>query len=390
MKILYDHQTFSIQKYGGISRYFFELMNLYETHKEEYNIDCELALRYSNNAYLRNSNLFNNIMRAASTEDFCFGLDFRGKAKIHRALTKIGLAHHPTVLNQRISIKTLEEGRFDLFHPTYYDPYFYKYLEEKPFVLTIHDMIHELYSGMYFHKFDRTAEIKRYLALRADRIIAVSKKTKDDIIKFYNINEEKIQVIHHGSSMSCDQKYNSDFPFKYILFIGDRHVYKNFNLFIRSIATLLRNDNELYLVCGGSIPFNKIENNLIKELNIENRVIHKPIINDNTLTRLYQNAICFVFPSLYEGFGIPILEAFSCKCPVVASNTSSLPEVGGDAAVYFNPEDPVSIRDAVKNIIYDENYADVLRKKGFDRLKNFSWNKCAMETKMVYEEVLGK
>ena len=389
MKVLYDHQTFTLQKYGGISRYYFELINRF---KKDKNLECELACKYSENAYINSSDLFKDIETGESTEDFLYGVKFKGKAKIHRTLTRVGLASNPIILNKKNSVEIIKHNDFDIFHPTYYDPYFLKYIGNKPFVLTVHDMIHELYAGKFFKKNDKTIMAKKELAERAYRIIAISDSTKSDLIKLYKMDEGKIDIVYHGSSLKNENMINTDqsLPERYILFVGDRDLYKNFDFFLRSISKLLIEDEKLKLICAGGKPFNKIESNLIKNLKLSGKIFHRSIENDNYLSGLYNKALCFIFPSLYEGFGIPILEAFSCNCPVVISNTSSLPEVGGDAAHYFDPTDSASIYDAVKKVVYDYEFADKLREKGSEQLKKFSWEKCACETKRVYERLLEK
>ena len=118
---------------------------------------------------------------------------------------------------------------------------------------------------------------------------------------------------------------------------------------------------------------------LLKDLKIEDRVDHYEI-NDRILAQLYKNAIAFIFPSLYEGFGIPVLEGFKCKCPAVLSNSSSLSEIAGEAAVYFDPEDRDSIEEAVKRVVYDADLRKKMIEKGSERVKDFSWRKTAEQT----------
>ncbi len=386
MKILFDHQIFSTQNYGGISRYFCELIKYLGKNA---NVAWDLALKYSENTYLKNSSLPIKIHKGQTKEDFCFGIQVAGKGTIHRALTRIGLAHNSEVLNKVISIEKINERKFDIFHPTNYDNYFLSYLKHKPFVLTIYDMIHELYSGKYFRTNDSTIGFKRSLAERADKILAISENTKKDILRFYRIDEKKISVVHLASSLCCtDDLSDEESPLKYILFIGDRCLYKNFQFFLKAIAPLLAADEKLLLICGGSLPFNRSERILIKALGFENKVIFKSIQSDVTLTQLYKNALCFVFPSIYEGFGIPVLEAFSCGCPVVLSHTSSFPEIAGDAGEYFDPMDANSIHQIVKKVIYNVELRNKMIFKGYLQLKNFSWEKTALETVAVYKTLI--
>jgi glycosyltransferase involved in cell wall biosynthesis len=141
-------------------------------------------------------------------------------------------------------------------------------------------------------------------------------------------------------------------------------------------------------VCAGSSPFTRNEKQFLKNLNILDRV-HQVKINDTILKNLYKNAQAFIFPSLYEGFGLPVLEAFSCGCPAVISNSSSLPEIGREGAIYFDPGDRKSIISALETVLYDEKYREDLIKKGYGRLKDFSWELTAFKTKKIYEYLMN-
>jgi len=368
VKILFDHQIFSAQIYGGISRYFCELMRSFKNENE---IEYELSLRYSNNHYLKR---FGNL----SYKSFFKNLTFRGK---YRLLN---------FFNQKKSIAMLKKQDFDIFHPTYYNPYFLNYIGSKPFVLTIYDMIHEMFPEMFSAK-DKTSEWKKLLAKKAERIIAISENTKRDIVQFHWINEQKIDVIYLGNSLHIAQKSlmpPMKLPDKYLLYVGDRHLYKNFNAFIRAVAPLLYEDETLNIVCAGGKRFTEDEKILLAKMKIDKQIHHCLITSDDHLGYLYSNAVAFIFPSLYEGFGIPILEAFSCGCPVVLSNTSSLPEVAGDAAEYFDPNNITSIRESVYKVINNSGLITELKRRGFEQLKKYSWDKAAKDTLKVYESIL--
>jgi glycosyltransferase involved in cell wall biosynthesis len=365
--VLYDHQIFSTQIYGGISRYFIELMKNIENDN---GIKYDLSLRYSNNHYL---NEYNDLKYKPFFKNFTF----RGKYRLIN------------ILNKNISKKLLIKRDYDIFHPTYYDPYFLNILNNKPLVLTIYDMIHEIYPEMFSSK-DETSKRKKLLAQKATKIIAISENTKKDIIRFFNIDEKKIEVIYLANSINPSKSIddiNIDLPKKYILFVGSRSIYKNFNLFIEAISPLLIEDIELNVVCVGGGNFKEMEKEKFKKLNIINKIFQYAA-NDYILAYLYQKAIAFVFPSLYEGFGIPILEAFSCGCPVIASDASSLPEVAGDAAIYFNPKDKLSILDSIQQVIYKKDLRKQLLNKGYQRIKQFTWKKTAHQTKKLYEGIL--
>ncbi len=178
MKILYDHQIFTSQKYGGISRYFYELVReLTDTQK----VECEIPLLVSNNHYISDNKYVKYV-------DLLPNKQFRGKGRIFN------------YLNKPNTILKLKQQKFDVFHPTYYDPYFLTYLGKKPFVLTVHDMIHEKFSDMFLST-DKTTEQKRLLVEKATKIIAISQTTKKDLIELFGTDESKIEVVYHGNSM---------------------------------------------------------------------------------------------------------------------------------------------------------------------------------------------
>lgn len=366
MKILYDHQIFTLQKYGGISRYFYELLREFSLMDD---INTDVALLFSNNKYIYNKKIVNH-------RNFFINKDFRGKVRLMNLFNKLN------------SIFYLNKQSFNIFHPTYYHPYFLRYLHKKPFVITVYDMIHEKFKYMFSIN-DKTTQYKKMLVDKANRIIAISQSTKNDLIDIFNIKSEKIEVVYLGNSLIYrDVKINFNLPQKYILFVGSRSIYKNFDFFLESISDILKNNRELYLVCAGGDNFKDMEVLKLKKLGVQNQVLQFNF-DDDTLAYVYKNAILFVFPSLYEGFGIPILEAFSCGCPVVCSNTSSLPEVGGDAVEYFDPYDKDSIKSAVERVLLDEELRKKMIERGKKRLEKFSWENTAIKTKEIYKGILS-
>jgi len=367
VKVLYDHQIFTSQIYGGISRYFCELL---KNSKNDDEIEYKLSLKYSNNYHLKE---LNHLPYKTFFENY----SFRGK---YRLLN---------ILNRKVSKKYISKGDYDIFHPTYYDPYFLDYIGRKPFVLTIHDMIHEIYPEMFSSK-DKISKRKKTLSQKAIKIIAISENTKRDIIKFLGISENKIEVIYHGNSFNInkvDKTTKIMIPKKYILFVGNRGGYKNFELFIEAISPILDEDVKLNVVCAGGGKFNDLEIEKLINLKIKDKVFYYSG-SDSVLAYLYGKAIAFVFPSLYEGFGIPILESFACRCPVICSKTSSLPEVAGDAAIYFDPTDKLSMLNSIQKVIYNDELRKQLINKGTERVKEFTWEKTAKKTKVLYEDIL--
>lgn len=356
MKVLYDHQIFFMQKYGGISRYFFELIKEMPEAKH--------TTLFSKNHYLNNSSFHevSGIMERYK---------FKGKERLS------------AYLNRLVSGYKVQKGNFDVFHPTYYDSYFLKYLQGKPFVLTVHDMIHEKFS----HEFDisdSTSENKRLLVDKAEHIIAVSENTKTDLIELFNVSSSKISVIYLGSSLKKSaQNVIYKIPEEYILYVGLRNKYKNFKKFIISISKILEQNKQLCVVCVGGGNFTIEELLLFKELNIQGKLLQFNI-TDSSLSYFYSKARLFVFPSLYEGFGIPLLEAFTCNCPVACSNNSSLPEIALDAASYFNPDDIEDMQNSISTVLGNDKLRKKLIKNGTKRINDFSWEKTAQKTDSIY------
>lgn len=358
MKVLYDHQVFSWQKIGGISRYFVELMK----HLPN-DVEWKDSIVLSDNVYLKEcSKVFKNIYSLPN---------LKGKGRIYGYVNR---------LNSDCYFK---KNDYDIFHPTYYDTYFLNRIK-KPYVITVYDMIHEKYPQLFP---DNTIDNKFKTILNADKVIAISENTKRDIVDIYGLDPNKIQVIYLGHSVnSMNVACVDGLPERYILFVGARNTYKNFTNFLRAFAILSNEDRNLNLVCTGS-RFNDEEIQLIISLGLSDK-IKLYFVNDAQLTFLYKNALCFVYPSIYEGFGIPILEAFATDCPIALSNASCFPEIAGEGGLYFNPEDIDSMSDVIRKLIYDNELRKFHITKGHERLKFFSWQKMAQETADLYKELI--
>lgn len=357
MNILYDHQAFSMQKFGGISRYYYELMN----HSSGL-FSYSLSGKYSENEYIMNTEYYKPLTSHK----------FKGKNTLQ------------SNINKYYSLKAIHKNDYDIFHPTYYDTYFVNNVK-KPVVVTIYDMIHELFPH-FFPKDKKTVINKKKLLYSCDKIIAISQSTKNDIIKIYpDINAEKIQVVYLGNSFSVKNENKKEE--NYLLFTGQRLIYKNFEKFVIAIAPLLIKYN-IILKCTGN-PFSNYEKGLFQSLGISSYV-SVIYATDSQLALLYSNALAFVFPSLYEGFGIPVLESFASNCPAIISNKSSLPEIGEDAVVYFDPYSIDDMRKSIENVINSKDLRNSLIKKGRKQLEKFSLQKCADETFLIYTTLIGK
>ncbi|GAB3931394.1 glycosyltransferase family 4 protein [Larkinella terrae] len=366
MKIFFDHQTFSQQNYGGISRYFCELIAGINQSPDEH--QAHLSLLFSNNAYLKEKSL--------RAWPFFPGQPFsRTQPRIYR-------------FNKIFSLLEMQTRSYDVFHATYYEPYFLDHIQKRPVVVTFLDMIHEKYHTVFpeLAADHLVMTWKKQIIERATAVIAISENTKRDLVDYYNIPPERVRVIYLGSSVAVEERLdNPPATAPYLLFVGNRGMYKHFRPFIQAVAPLLRG-HQIRVICAGGGAFSTGETALLQQLQLTQLVEQKPI-NDNTLRQLYGQATAFVFPSLYEGFGIPVLEAFACNCPCVLSNRSSLPEVAGSAASYFDPENPDSIREAVGQILNSSELRQDLIQKGRERLRQFSWEKTVQETLALYQDL---
>lgn len=357
--VIYDSQVFDQQKFGGISRYFCEIIS-----KIQFKYD--IAVRYTENHYLSQTKIARNRI-------YIPHFLFRNYAqKLYRK-------------NRRLTRKMLQTPIPYIYHPTYYDPSFLNYIGNAPFVVTVHDMIYERFSES-FSSAEEIIRQKKEIITKASRIIAISEYTKKDIIEILNIAPEKIDVIYHGTSLKASQKHNLVLPEKYILFVGDRTFYKNFQSLLEAFSIVHQKNKDLYLVCTGK-PFSSSELQQISNLKIASN-ISQITINDEDLSEIYSRALLFVFPSFYEGFGIPILEAYACNCPVALSNTTCFPEIAGDAGAFFDPHSITSIVDTIMEIISDENKRTKLIQAGQKRLKLYSWEQAARKTENVYLKTL--
>ena len=382
MRILYDHQAFTAQKYGGVSRCFVEL---YKNLPK--GVDARISVQESDNIYLRD--IINVRPNGYMFDHFICRHHFKGKWRLHVWSDQFRKHKYYPDYNTNCSIEQLKTGDFDIFHPTFFNDYFLPYLNGKPFVLTIHDMIPELYP-QYFSSNDSQIVMKRKLAPLASAIIAVSENTKKDVIRILGVSEEKVHVVYHGCSLLTKLKGERR-PFPYILYIGARWGYKNFTPFVNSIVPILKRYKDLHVICTGT-PFNNVEKKLLVELGVDSRFIHQWIENDSDLYTLYHYALCFVYPSDYEGFGIPILEAYQADCPVLLNKRSCFPEIAGEAACYFEiSKERNDLAEKVETILkMKPTEKESLLFKQRQRLSLFSWQHSAEKMIQVYHSILGE
>lgn len=357
MKVLYDYQAF-IQRIGGVSRYVIELLMNLPSDVSYIFPNC-----FSDNVYLKESGIKHH---SIWTDNYC-----KTKENIYKALN---------VIQSLCSLKTLT---FDIFHPTFYNPYYLGYTGNHPTVITIHDLNFFTYPKMFS---DSENVQKKMIAIckQADAIICVSEETKQNLLTYINVSEKKCHVIHHGISQTLINSQSPRIHSKpYILYIGGRDGYKNFQTFLQAFSMM---KTKVDLICTG-LPFKEYEVSLIKNLGINGRVYQK-FVTDEEKDNLLCNAEFFVYPSLAEGFGLPILEAARCGCPCIVSDLKCFREVAGNTAIYFNPKSVDDIVKVLECSISDTENLKHLSVLGRENLKKFTLENNAQKTADVYRSLM--
>lgn len=367
MRIAFDGQTFTNQTFGGISRYFC----LLSSELVKLNQDVHIYAGFHRNNYLTNM-----------PKDRVSGFHLNSYPPKTSRLFRL--------LNHAYSELLLTQGKPDIIHETYYSA--------KPVVssctarvTTVYDMIHEIYPSDFLKR-DRTTFWKKKTFDRVDHIISISNSTKNDLVNILGIEESKISVVHLGVDISVfDKKKHASYLFSkpYVLYVGGRAGYKNFDNFIRAFSLSSKLVNDFNVVAFGGGAFSARELLLARELGLKDDQLIQIGGGDEVLSSLYSNAEILVFPSLYEGFGLPPLEAMASGCPVVASNTSSMPEVIGNAGLLFDPASLDDISNTIESVVYSEALKANLREKGYDNIKDFSWQSCAEKTLGIYNKIVG-
>lgn len=382
MEVFMHPCTFWYSRFSGITRYLCELTE--ELMKMDVNV--HIPIKDTPNEYLKNAGFFPKTSAEAP------GIPLTAR------MVKVLLSHTPYAAKayrhamREEARRYMRAGhRFDVLHPTHSNAYDQiPFIGNTPMVFTVHDMTHEIYPELF--KGDPTAERKKDFARRADRVIAISECTKRDLVEICGIEPEKIDVVHHGNSLVLPQDAATrpmDLPERYVFFVGKRAGYKNFNIFLKAFAELASADAELQLVCAGGGAFTAAELAQIESLHLKGRVQQR-WITDEELAIMYNRCQAFVYPSAYEGFGLPLLEAFSCGAPVLCAKASCFPEVAGEGADYFPAEDAAAMAAAMQRVLQSSDYANALRARGAERLTHFSWKRCAEETKATYQKAIDQ
>ena len=392
MRIAYDHQAFCRQKTGGISRYFCRLAEHLAGKEQTVGVFAPLY----RNQYLKT--LPAPLVHGYGVRDY--------PPKSSELM----------VAANGLLARTLIRGwKPDLVHETYFSAVRARF-GTQPTVLTVFDMIGELPEyGATGSGGDIRKSAKYAAVSRADHIICISDHTRQDLIRLFGVAEHKVSVIHlgcdalapevyapsqaqsqtqsktHSRSQSHAQSHAqgshivADRP--YLLYVGLRDGYKNFVAMLRAVAASRRLRTSFDIVAFGGGAFSATEQALITRLGFSPGQVRQLAGDDANLARVYKQATAFVYPSTYEGFGLPPIEAMTLKCPVISSHSSCMPEIIGEAAEYFDPEQTDSIASAIENVVFSESRTCELIAKGEQRAQLFTWDRCAENTLSVYRSL---
>ena len=359
MKVFFDSKISSIQKYGGISRMVFEMLKSLNNKKDidkifyrgayvdKYDYKKEWFLKYYGfKAPLFLNNRLVNILDNVGNK-FAYWLNNKPDLIYHSFYHRIPKNH------------------------------------KGPLVVHAYDMIQEL-----FYNMPKASAFKKKSFEKADLIIAISQSTKNDICKMYPINPDKVVVAHLGVNniFFNEHQFSEKTKKPYMLYVGSRlYDYKNFNLLLDTFINKKYFLDFDLILFGGEKEITEDQKNKISGVNSE-KWLKQEFGDDGKLSNLYKGAAVFIYPSIYEGFGIPPLEAMASGCPVIASKSSSLPEVVGEAGLLFDPKSPEDLAIKIDRVINDKSLSNELILKGKERAKHFTWDKM---TDIIYQQYMN-
>lgn len=358
MRVAMDEQIFAVQRHGGISRMFAELA--VEFLERPHGVELEpFRARIINHYVLEDPRLVAAFQASEASSEWS------------------ALARYFARMRTR--------QRAEVVHNTFYLPHGLALTKGAARVVTVHDMIPELMPHTR-RRLDFLT-LKRQYLMAADHVICVSEATRRDLVRVHPDLDVPVSVVHHGVDprFSPDQPVIDGFPERYLLFVGNRSQYKDARTLWRAFAGL--DDPDLQLVHIGGGAFTRQEQEELASLGIRHRVVQASL-PDAEMAAAYRHAEVFVFPSRFEGFGLPALEAMACGTPVVLADATSLPEVGGQAARYFAVGDAESLRGVLEDVLQNEQLRVTMSEAGLERAAGFSWSRAAEETAAVYRAAL--
>lgn len=362
MKILYDGQIFTLQPVGGANRYFTNVISGLPEDFEAALTTCSVReVNFPSHPSLKVFSFPRFGFRPGRLSYWCEKLYFKGVAEWYSP-TLIHQTYYTTLIQEPV---TRHRGR--------------------KLVVTVYDMLQEIFPNDIDPKgTDRRA--KKQAVENADLVICISHNTKKDLIEYYRVSESKIRVIPLASNNFTNTPGYSPIKSRFFLFVGTRWSYKNFYRCAAAFSKIAKQESDLALCLVGPV-LTEDEKKFLHRIGIGDRVVSLGYVSDSFLASLYQQCEALIYPSLYEGFGIPLLEAMQNDAPVLASNTSSIPEVVGDAAILFDPRHEDSMQSAMEEILTVSGKREELISKGKDRVKLFSWERSVRETIEAYRAI---
>jgi len=369
MRVVYDYQIFSVLPFGGISRYFIELAQRLSELDE-----CDAKIL---------APLYINKFVHQLEKGIVTGYYMPAISRIHRVRA---------AFNRGLSNLWLARNSVDILHETFFlDKPIQDTNKGTKRVITVYDMIDEkfpeCFSGV---NYEQHIQKKKDGINRADHVICISEKTKEDMIEIVKVDPVKVSVVHLGFTLTNGDA-SSGIPLiskPYLLYVGMRYQYKNFRRLLKAYASSRTLNQNWKLVCFGGGALTREEYAFARQLGISDDQLLWMDGKDSTLSNLYQYAAALVYPSLYEGFGLPPLEAMSHDCPVICSNGGSLPEVVSDAGTFFDPYSVEAIADAIESVVANTERSKQLQLLGEERITHFSWEDCASQTLEIYQSLL--
>ena len=361
MKIIFDYKIFYQQKVGGISNYFFNLGK--EMIKNE--VDVKFLCPLHKNNYLD---------QIPPSNKKGFKIFFPSKMNMI-----------VETINRKFSNSYFNKHSPDIIHHTYYS----KITNKNKSVCTVYDMINEKFSHL-FNNSNQIKEIKKTTIDNCDHIFCISEKTKQDLIDILKVKEKKISVTLLASSFEKNiyESPKTKIYENHLLFVGSRYGYKNFEGFIKAYSHSNFLKNNFKIIAYGGEKKSKIDFDIFKKNNVKEENIIYLNDTDIHLSDLYQNVSALVYPSFYEGFGLPILEAMQLGCLVISSNGGALEEVGGNKLFYFDPFSTENIKYTLEKVLSSKKNMQNLIEYGFLRSKKFTWSNCAKETLNIYNKII--
>ena len=341
-------------------------------------------------------NLIENLLKIDNSGEYCFFSASSFNLNVYSKSSKKVFSCFPkkytTVFWEQLLLPLLiKREKIDLLHsPNYVSPY----LSRVSTVITVYDLSAFMFPDT--HPILRQLRHRLFLSYslkKSSKVITISENSKKDIQKYFGTPKEKIEVVYPGVSSRFSRldrrniKVSGDIPSSFFLYLGTLEPRKNLITLLRAFSKIRYKIDQKLVVVGGRGWYYHDIFDLVKKLSIKEKVVFLGYLPDEVLVNIYNLADLFVYPSLYEGFGLPPLEAMACGCPVITSNTSSLPEAVGDAGIMIDPNDVEALAREMARVLADEKLRKEMSEKGLARAKLFSWEKCARETLQLYEEI---